>query len=235
MTLLTNNAEGGTSGTTVTTGNSGGASGNAFDVVSIGTGAALTFDNTHAAHGSLAYEFSTGSTSGLSRVQYTTAMGTQSQVWFRLYCYLTANPAATIRLWDADQSATACGVIVVLSTGHLQFRTGSAGTQTLNSTNAVPLNAWWRLEGFCTGSATTGQVEFKLYTTPDSTTPLETQTSASNINTTGTMDHYSFGISTNTANVAAFWEDDLGLSSTGYIGPALSGPSPVISQYTGFF
>ena len=39
MTQLLNSAEGGSNGTTVTTGNSGGTSGNAFDSVLIGTGA----------------------------------------------------------------------------------------------------------------------------------------------------------------------------------------------------
>ena len=214
-----NTAEGGTSGVTVTTGNSGGASGRAFDAVDIiGAGASVIFDNTHTAHGSEAYQFQTGAVSALARVQWN-SFGFQPQVWFRTYVYLTALPAATIRLVNADNGTTACAVVVLLTTGKLQVRTGAAGTQTLNSTNTVPLNQWFRIEGYCFGDPVVGQVELKLFLTPDSVTPDETKTSPANVNTFGTMNHLNFGVSTNAPNVAPFWEDDLGFSNVGYLGP----------------
>jgi hypothetical protein len=219
VTVLLNGADGGISGSAVTTGNSGGASGNPFDGVAIGAGNTVNFDNTQVIHGPLSYTFACGATPGLAELQWSTSMGTQAEVWFRMYLYLTANPAATIRLFAANQVTTACANLVVLTTGHFQARAGAAGTPILGSTNAIPLNAWFRVEGFFIGDAAVGQVQYSVYDTPDSTVATETQTSAANLNTTGTMDHYTFGISTNTANVVQFWMDSLGVSSAGFIGP----------------
>ncbi|HSR87236.1 MAG TPA: hypothetical protein VLM11_23900, partial [Streptosporangiaceae bacterium] len=217
---LANTAEGGTSGTTVTAANSGGSSGPVFDRVDVGAGATGIFDSSQAAHGNLAYAFGTGSTAALSRVQWTSSMGTQTQVWFRAYLYFTANPAATVRVINQDQGHTACAVVVVLPSGKLQLRTGSAGTQTFTTTSTIPLNHWFRVEGYTIGSSTAGQVQLELFKTPDATTPDETDTSAATINTYGSMDTYNFGISAYTANVATYWEDDVAISNGGYLGPA---------------
>jgi hypothetical protein len=232
MPLLLNSAEGGTNGTTVTTGNSGGNSGTAFDAVSIGSGAALTYDSTRSAHGNLSYNFSTGVTAVLSNVQWTTIIGGfQPQIWFRAYSLFTSVPAATQRIFTSTNGSTGAAIFVVLTTGHIQCRTGAAGTQTLNSTNAITAGQWFRLEGFVIGDPSVGQVEFKLFLggSVDSITPTETQTSAATVNTTGQVNACSFGISTNTANAGPYWEDDIGLSTTGYIGPVIS--PPVLSNF----
>ena len=236
-----NNAEGGTGAATVTTANSGGTSGRPWDQVDIASGASVIFDTTHAHTGQGAsggtlmvddpeagtlgsataksYRFSTGATSGLARVQWNT-LGSQSQVWFRFYLYITALPAATIRLCNGDQGSTSCAVVVLLTTGKLQIRTGSAGAQTLTSTNTVPLSQWIRVEGFFIGDPANGQVELSVFLTPDSTVPTEVTTSGPNTDTFGAMNHFNFGVSTNTANVAPYWEDDVGFSNLGYLGPA---------------
>jgi hypothetical protein len=222
MTTLTNSFEGGTNGTTITAANSGGASGNAFDVVSIGASATLTFDNTHVAHGSLAGNVTTPVAATNSYAAWTTSMGTQTTVWFRLYLYYTANPANTHRVFTGVSGASNCGSLQVTAAGKLQWINSSNAT-ILTSTAAIPLGAWFRIEGFITGSATVGQVELKLFSTPDSLTPNETDTSAATQNTLSTMNGYRFGVSGSTASVT-FWMDDLGLSSTGYLGPAMSLP-----------
>ncbi|MBO0825578.1 MAG: hypothetical protein J2P27_17260, partial [Actinobacteria bacterium] len=226
---LRNSAEGGASGATVTVGNSGGGSGDAFDGVSVGAGATGIFDGAEAAHGGLSYGFGTGSTAALARVQWTGSMGTQSQVWFRAYLYFNADPAATVRVLDQDQGHTASAVVVVLPSGRLQVRTGAAGTQTLTTSAAIPLHQWFRIEGYTIGSATAGQVQLQLFNAADATTPDETRTSAATINTYGSMDTYNFGVSSNTANVARYWEDDIAISNAGYLGPAGSLPPPPIT------
>lgn len=220
MTTLTNSFEGGTGGTTITAGNSGAGSGNAFDAVTgppaSGT---LAFDSTEAAHGSLSCKLATGATSGQDLVRWSTSMGTQSQVWFRTYLYVTANPAVAFRpVGFATGGGSNCGQIFVNTTGKISF-SNAAGTSVITSATTIPLNAWFRLEGFIIGSATVGQLEFKLFDTPDSATPTETQTSAASQNTNGPMGLYSYGITSALANVTAFWMDDLGLSNIGYIGP----------------
>jgi len=216
---LDNSAEGGVSGTTVSVANSGGNSGNAFNTVSVGTGATAKFDSTEAAHGGLSYAFATGSTAAIARLQWTTSMGSQTQVWYRAYLYFNSDPAAAVRVLDQDEGHSASAVIVVLSSGKLQVRTGSAGTQTLTTTNTIPLHQWFRIEGYTIGSPTAGQVQLKLFKSADSTTPDETDTSAPNINTNTAMNTYNFGVSTYTANVAEYWEDDIAVSNVGYLGP----------------
>ncbi len=67
--------KGGTAGVSVTTGNSGGASGNAFTVVSRGSGATLIYSASAAAHGALGYSIKGSSGQrdlrGLERLQRT--------------------------------------------------------------------------------------------------------------------------------------------------------------------
>jgi hypothetical protein len=79
VTLLTNNFEGGSNGSTITTGNSGGASGNAWDTITIGTSAVDVYDNSQAAHGSLSCKLSTAATSVSVYNAWTTSMGTLTQ------------------------------------------------------------------------------------------------------------------------------------------------------------
>ncbi len=226
MTTLTNSAEGITpSGTTVSVANSGGASGNAFDAVTVtSAGQTCASDNAHVSHGALSIKFATGATAAGTFVRWNTSMGTQTTIWFRLSAYYTANPASSVRLWNATASGVSCGSILVTSTGKLLFA-NSAGTTILTSTNSIPLNAWFRLEGFLTGNASTGQLEFKLFLSRDAATPDETQTSAATQATTGPPTDYTYvNGGTSVANFGPIWVDDFGLSSTGYLGPVLESP-----------
>jgi hypothetical protein len=220
VTTLTNNFEGGSSGTTITTGNSGGTSGNAFDVVQIGASATDAYDNTRAAHGSLSCKIATPAGATTSYNSWTTSMGSQSQVWFRLYLYFTANPPANHRVLQLLSGGSAAAGVIVASNGKLLV-VNAAGSSVTTSTATIPLNAWFRIEGFVIGSATVGQTELKLFTSADSTTPAETDSSAATQNTTGTLDTYRFGVAVSVASVGPFWMDDIGLSAAGYIGPSL--------------
>lgn len=219
MTLLTNSFEGQSSGTTVTAANSGGTSGSAFDVVTgPPTSGTLAYDNTHAAHGVNACKVAIAATSGQNLCRWSTSMGTQGQVWYRLYVYFTANPAATFRLAGfATSGGTTCSLLLLTNLGQLQMT--NAGGTTQFTTAAINTGSWSRIEGFVIGSATVGQVECKVFNSPNSTTPTDTKTSGAALNTTGSMGLYSYGVVVSTTNITAFWMDDLGLSSTGYIGP----------------
>lgn len=228
MTLLQNNAEGGTSGTTVTTGNSGGVSGNAFDAVNIGTGAAVTFDNTHAAHGGLSYNVSVGATSANANLQWSTSMGAQTTIWFRAYYYLTANFSVAHRIFECTTSGTLVGSVELSTTGKIIMQ-NTAAAAVLTSTNSVPLNQWFRVEGFITGSATVGQLSFSLYSTQDSQLALESQTSTATQNTTGSPDTYLFGI-IGTTSTGPYWIDEPAISNTGLIGPTNTGPEQIAVQ-----
>jgi hypothetical protein len=206
-----NSFEGGSSGTTITAGNSGGASGTAFTSVT-GT---CTFDNAQVMHGGLAAKFVTSASTAF--VQWN-SIGNVTTLWFRLYCYLTANPAASVRVCSFQTSAaTRCGTLSISTAGKLLF-VDSAGTTQLTSTNSVNLNGWTRVEGFITGSATVGQEEFRLFLTPDSGIATETLTSAASLNTSGTLDQAVFG--QNASASVTYWLDDIGVTDQGYLGPA---------------
>lgn len=220
MTLLTNGFEGiAPSGTTITTGNSGGVSGTAFDTVTIGTGCAVTSDTAHAAHGILSGNFSSTGTSASAFVAWTTSMGTTTQIWFRGYYYFTANTGANFTLWRVLNGATLGAGVNLLTSGSLRFVDTNSAT-IFSTTATIPLNQWWRIEGFVVASATVGQVELKLFKSPDATTPDETDTSAATQNTGTQFTVYRWGIAANSINIGPFWVDDMGLSNTGYIGPS---------------
>jgi hypothetical protein len=228
VTQVISSFEGGTPGVSVTTGNSGGASGSAFDVVQAGAGAVNAYDAAQAAHGSVSCKISTGGTAASAYNSWTTSAGSLAQAWFRAYFFMTANPAVQHRLVNFLAGASQVGNVLLKANGALIF-TNSAGGTVLTSAAVIPLNAWWRLEGFVTGSAAAGQWEFRLFTSaPDGVTPDETQTSAASQPMTGPPDTYRFGVGANIANAGPFWMDDIGVSPAGYLGPALVRPVPVM-------
>jgi hypothetical protein len=219
--LLTNSNEGITpSGTTVTIGNSGGASGNAWDATSIGVGATDASDSAHAAHGALGNQLATAGTAGTSYNKWTTSAGSITQHWFREYLYFTANPAASHRVYSVFQTATLCAAVRLGTSGTITFL-DSAGVAIVGctTTNSIPLNKWFRIEGFIIGDVAVGQVELKLFSNADDIAPLETVTSAATQALTGAPNDYRFGMGSSLANVGPFWMDDVGLSDTGYLGP----------------
>ena len=212
---LVSNFEGGTSGTTITTGNSG-SSGNAFDVINLSSGASVTFDNTHAAHGSLACKLATTTPGGGAYVEWSTSLGTQSEIWFRMYAYVPSLQNLTFIVFNSAVGAT-CAELKINASGKILFQ-NAALTTILTSTNTVPVNQWFRLEGFVVASATTGQLSFSLYESMDSVTPTETQASAASQVLAANVGQVAFGIAGIT-NAGPYWIDDIGISNTGYLGP----------------
>src|SRR3984885_13760803 len=106
MTVLTSNSfDGGTSGATVTTGNSGGWSNWPFDNVSVGTGATLQYSSAQAAHGNLGLQVDTGSTAAQAYVGWSTTLGTNTTVRFRMNLYFTGNPSVVTDILEIDTSS----------------------------------------------------------------------------------------------------------------------------------
>jgi hypothetical protein len=212
MTVLVNSFEGGTNGTTITTGNSGGASGNAFDAV---TGSP-TFSSTHAAHGTLSCSVSVSSSS--ATVAWNASLGSQAQVWFREYFYIPSNPGGTIYLTSFTQAGVStCASLMMLSTGQLAVWDNTSTAQ-ITSTESVPLNQWFRVEGFVVGNASTGQLALNIYNQMDSVNPTETHQTAANLNTFGTINKVNFGAPVSTT--FSYYLDDIGVSTAGYLGPS---------------
>ena len=226
--ILVNTFEGGTSGTTLTqgvAGNTGSTSGNYFDTVTIGGGATDAFDNTHAAHGTLSCKIATAGSAAVYNTWSASLTNTGiPQVWVRMYLYFTANPSNTHRVFSATAGSSVAAALQVTTSGTLRW-TDAAASTIFTTTTAIPLNSWFRVEGFVTGSAGAGQVSLSLYTTPDSVVPAEAFTSAATQNTAGLVTDVRYGVSAAVASVGPFWMDDIGLSTTGPLGPALAFPA----------
>lgn len=218
MTLLTNNFGGGTNGTTISTVNSGGASGNAFDSVSISSTSAIIFDSTHAAHGSYSAKYTTGASGTTALTEWTTSLGTQATVYFRLYMFISAGLSPGVRFCRLQSGASHAGSLLLTNTTiTLSYGSGFTGGATFST--VIPTSQWFRVEGFVTGSATTGAVSATLYLPQDSTIPVETQANTG-VNTVGPLAQIWFGQANSAANSGPFWLDDVAASTTGYLGPA---------------
>lgn len=224
MPTVTWSAEGGSNGTGITTGNSGGGSGTAFDLVSLGAGASAVYDNAQAHNGTLSAKLATGGSAADCSLNYAGAIGTQTQVFYRAHLWTSANPASNHRLLDAYDSVSGqlCFAVYLTTTGKLMsVNTGGSTIQT--TTASVNLSSWCRIEVMVIGSATVGQVEIKLFNNPDSSTATETLTSAATQNTRGSFDNYRFGASGDPLPASrTLYLDDLGISTTGYLGPTTS-------------
>lgn len=213
---LSNTAEGGTTGATVTTANSGGASGSAFDAVSIGAATTITYDNTQVGHGALSVKIdaTTGSAGGYVAWQ-SGQVGTQSIIWFRLCINVTASPAADALIAEFYGAGTLRCRLWITSTRTLKWTNAAAATiQT--STSALTASTWGRLEGFVIGSATTGRVETNVFTTVDTLTAAQTQNSGAGQNTGGPVDEVRFG--NGTGVIATYYLDDVAVCDSGYLG-----------------
>jgi hypothetical protein len=217
MTLLSNSLEGGTSGTTITTANSGGTSGSAFDVVGIGSGGTAAFSNAQAKRGSLSLLFQT-TTANSTGVAWTTSMGTQTQVWFRIYAYFASLPSAGTRFYTVNPGVAGAR-FTIQANGTILVQDGSNNTLT-TSTAAIATGQWVRIEGYVLNSATVGQTQVMLFNSADSATPTETDTSTAVQNTGASSTGYYFGPEAGTANQGPFYADDIAVSNVAYIGPS---------------
>lgn len=220
MTAYANTFEGGTNGTTITTGNSGGGSGNAWDTATPGTGATLAYDNAHAAHGTLAGKVATGATAATVLISKTFPGATTTPA-LRFYCYFTANPGSILEIAQCRSGATVRLHVLITTTGKVRL-TNAAGSTVFTSTNSINLNGWSRVEVYgVTLDAVTGAATIALFNSPDSSTATESSSFTSQ-NFGGSADRVSYGVLTNsTANVGPFWFDDVAENDTGTaIGPA---------------
>lgn len=210
MALVTNNAEGGSNGTTVTTGNSGGASGTAFAAVNSG----ITFSTTQKAHGSLAYAFAgTGAT--FNTVQLNSGDGTTTGFSVRAYVYLTGAPSAETSFITVQTGAGGSICALNLTTGGNIKVVQSGGTAISGGTftNALTLNTWHRITIWGTLNATTGTINCSFYPA-DSGSATETH-NFTNVNTGATAGgRVLYGKLTQAPSMATYYIDDIAQDMT---------------------
>lgn len=181
MTSISNSAEGGTHGTTVTTGNSGGASGTACSLVTVGTGNTITFSTAGASHGSMGYAASFGtSTNGFLVWPFVTS----GRLVMRFYFKLDTLPSALDHLSYFRGSGN-MGGLGITSTNKLRLIDASANLISgSTATNALSAGVWYRAEVAVTKGTTTsnGRLEYAYYL-GDSTTAEFSYDSGTTVNT----------------------------------------------------
>jgi hypothetical protein len=219
---IANNAEGGTNTTTVTTANSGGTSGLAFNTVTIGSGATITFSNTQKAHGTLSYRLGMGATFANTRLIYTTtALGTLTNVYGRLNVFMTALPTATMALAQ-HMTGSRMGSVSVTTAGKLQWISQIATLAGSPMTTTVPLNQWFRIEWQYTVTAVSNASgTIYLYTSVDSTSLTESLTTSGMVTNAQTnFTQIQLGMNEGGIPNGQLYLDDIALSGTGLPGPA---------------
>lgn len=238
MTQYNNSAEGGTSGTTVTTANSGGSSGAAWDAVAIDPTDDFAFSNTHAAHGSLSYHVVIGNTPGVATVEKDFPAATTT-VAVRFYLYMTGTPNHNITVLYLLNGSTVRSWISIDNARHLFLR-DAGGSAVIVQTGVIPLNQWVRVEAqWPVLSSTVGQATLSRYDSMDSATPTETATSAASQDFGGSADRVRWGSvqAPLSGDTWDFWLDDIGENDTAVaLGPSitsLAGTSHGVATATG--
>lgn len=228
MASLTNNFNGGPSGTILTTANSGQFGDNAFDTTATtGTGTVVDFvSNDVYGVGRPTAEFvlnTSAGTTGTPYVEWTTSLGSQTEIWTRFYVYvLNSVPSTANRALFSITHASTLSVGVWLrltSTPRSLLIIDSAGT-TVAMTTALTAGAWNRIEFHALSS---GSSDLRLYADPNTDTNIITesisQTGASYGATAFTK--YQLGQRvTSSGGVPNGLFSNWTLNNTGYAGPA---------------
>lgn len=220
----TQNAEGTASGTTVTTVNSA-TGGDAYTTVTIGAGAAFTFDNAHPAHGVNAYKMSVGGTS-TTVSGFQTFTGVAGAVSGRFYIYVptAAGFGYTNFGGRLRGAAVQAGRFCFDATGHMIIK-DSGNTAIGTGAFALALDTSYRVEFTMTkGASSTASCDLYL---GDSTSTLDTVSVAAQNFGTNNIDEFSIGLLTATTNQGPFYFDDTVVNDTGRPGPAVTPGPPV--------
>ena len=205
-------------GATLSTSNSAGANGTAFDTVVTNGGAGLVYDNSRTRGVGLSARHTLGAGAN-SYYEWNSSLGSPS-VWYgRVYIWLNALPAGDLRLIRGESAGGDLEfVIEVTRRGTMRIRNSS--NQVIGTTRqAVLTSGWVRLEWKVNHA--TGQVELRVFNSPNLTTPTETLITAAGQSIGARPDRVQIGRSGTQAFAVDFWTDDPALSTTAFIGPVI--------------
>lgn len=219
MAEATADFETGTDTSAVLTTDTGSAT--AWDAKSAFSGNSIVYDSTHA-YDTLSGKFdSTPSAAAACNLAWSTGIGTLTDWYGRIYLYLTAFPSVEFRL---VKDLLGSGQQIKVNASGLVVVQDADQAQVFVTTNAVNTNAWTRIEFHCVQSATVGQWEVKLFTSPDSATATETKSSAANRNTGASLTDVGIGL-IGGGSAGTVWLDNIVIGATDWPGPAGVTPS----------
>lgn len=206
-----NNAEGGSNGTALTTANTGGVSGDAFDTAN----AAITFSNDTAADGSLSYKVSP---TGAGQV-FTWSYGNLSatyDIYIRGYFRFTSLPSSVAAIFIdiiAANNATT-DYVVLTPTGKMQVQ---AGSKLVTGTVTYSVNTWYRVDFHVHADATAGYTEIFVYDASNNLLEhINTSTNAltNSLSATGLANVY-FGV-VSAITGGSYYFDNISVSDQGW-------------------
>lgn len=182
MAIYTNNAEGGTNGTGVTTANSD--DNNAGSVFQLSTGGTRTYSSTWANSGTTSWFVDGGA--AVSALLGWDAIGVTQLAAARIYIRFTSLPPSTCAIMQFRSSlGNHCGEFQIQNDGKFRV-TSVGGAQATTGTYTLAINTTYRIEASAEAGTTTsnGRIKYSIYA-GNSTTALESFDSgyAWNVNT----------------------------------------------------
>lgn len=227
-TVAQNTFEGGTSGVTLTTAN-GSVGGTNFDVVNLGSGGAIAFDNTKFMHGAMSMKV----TQATSIVNFSWAgvaiPSALPNCVVQVYVWLpTAGPTVATQIIKgySDTAATAPAWAIAISTSRQMVLLAPTAT-VYTSTALITGNQWVRFEVIAIASASLRAAAYA----GDTTTPM-VDSDVVSVPTIPSTQHLRLGIATSSSGYGPLWFDDPKIGSgTEFYGVATSGrPSTVVAN-----
>jgi hypothetical protein len=231
---LFNTFDGGTDGTTITTGNSGGASGDPWSFVQIAAGGTATYVAASAYRGGMSGQFVTGTAGAITYAEKATGNSSAGTLYVRLRFKMpTLPPDATGMRFAVVADSTGAFQIDgrLTNAGTVELRTG-AGSLVGTSTSTYTAGQWVDVGlGISAFSATAGALEMKLYDHGGAV--IQTIASSATLDTlrSGGANKLQVGAIRSGVNSFAVVLDDVAMSSTGYpvlpiLGASLVAQSP---------
>ena len=212
--LLANTLNGGLSGMSLAAG-LGTTSGSSFDAVGATSGGSVTYDTTHTRGVGVSAKHVAGPGSD-AYYEWNRSFGTQTKWYGRVYVWFDSLPNGDVRLVRAKGGNTLRFAIDVMHGGQLRLK--DASNQTIAATRtSILAGSWVRIEWGV--NQTTGQVEVRVFNSPNVTTPTETIVSATGLAIGASTDTVQIGRSGTQAFSTTFWTDDPAIATSGFIGP----------------
>lgn len=215
---LANTFNGGTDGVLVTAANSGGASGNAFDVVQ---SSIWNFTNVQSHSGGIAIRAVDAAVGGW--MEWDGLGSLTTAIFFRWYMYISAYPTTNrhYALAIRNSAGSACGFIRIFTSGVVSAADASNSGFGADGSVGIALDQWVRLEARCVASTTVGELGWRLYNSPDSTT-ISDSASGTGLTLAANVDQVWYGLTTAPFPAVPYtsYIDDVAVSTTDWIGPS---------------
>jgi hypothetical protein len=228
------NAGEGTNLANVTTGNSNSAGSNPWDSLSTTPNPVYSSTQAHSGTTSIHYTLTAQST---SRTTWSTAFGSPSTYYGRLYYYRTALPPQITRLMQQNPTTGSNWGIGLDTAGKVIVRDLTAGATRYTSTITPAANVWNRIEWKAVWNGSTTTVTVKIFENTNAGGAAETTVDEGPVDSTAfTMAaagvSYNFGLASSVAQTYDLYLDDMGLATDTWMGP--SGTSAVLTAPTGW-